>query len=143
MKKYLSIATILLILSFTLSITVFAFYNPTEKNTVSNENTTNTSDIRCDLPLTTWSGGTIQFEHKMETSSKRPYYKVYVYNSGSNTMYVDIGDSKNNIVKAGETNSFYGKSNIFSRNQDIIVNCEDGYSLYGEIEIKISDTSLE
>lgn len=59
MKKYLSIATILLILSFTLSITVFAFYNPTEKNTVSNENTTNTSDIRCDLPLTTWSGGTI------------------------------------------------------------------------------------
>lgn len=142
MKKYLSIATILLILSFTLSITVFAFYNPTEKNTVSNENTTNTSDIRCDLPLTTWSGGTIQFEHKMETSSKRPYYKVYVYNSGSNTMYVDIGDSKNNIVKAGETNSFYGKSNIFSRNQDIIVNCEDGYSLYGEIEIKISDTSL-
>lgn len=143
MKKYLSIATILLILSFTLYITVFAFYNPTEKNTVSNENTTNTSDIRCDLPLTTWSGGTIQFEHKMETSSKRPYYKVYVYNSGSNTMYVDIGDSKNNIVKAGETNSFYGKSNIFSRNQDIIVNCEDGYSLYGEIEIKISDTSLE
>lgn len=126
-----------------MSITVFAFYNPTEKNTVSNENTTNTSDIRCDLPLTTWSGGTIQFEHKMETSSKRPYYKVYVYNSGSNTMYVDIGDSKNNIVKAGETNSFYGKSNIFSRNQDIIVNCEDGYSLYGEIEIKISDTSLE
>ena len=143
MKKYLSIATILLILSFTLSITVFAFYNPTEKNTVSNENTTNTSDIRCDLPLTTWSGGTIQFEHKIETSSKRPYYKVYVYNSDSNTMYVDIGDSKNNIVKAGETNSFYGKSNIFSRNQDIIVNCEDGYSLYGEIEIKISDTSLE
>lgn len=126
-----------------MSITVFAFYNPTEKNTVSNENTTNTSDIRCDLPLTTWSGGTIQFEHKMETSSKRPYYKVYVYNSDSNTMYVDIGDSKNNIVKAGETNSFYGKSNIFSRNQDIIVNCEDGYSLYGEIEIKISDTSLE
>ena len=143
MKKYLSIATILLILSFTLSITVFAFYNPTEKNTVSNENTTNTSDIRCDLPLTTWSGGTIQFEHKIETRSKRPYYKVYVYNSDSNTMYVDIGDSKNNIVKAGETNSFYGKSNIFSRNQDIIVNCEDGYSLYGEIEIKISDTSLE
>ncbi len=143
MKKYLSIATILLILSFTLSITVFAFYNPTEKNTVSNENITNTSDIRCDLPLTTWSGGTIQFKHKMETSSKRPYYKVCVYNSGSNTMYVDIGDSKNNIVKAGETNSFYGKSNIFSRNQDIIINCEDGYSLYGEIEIKISDTSLE
>lgn len=143
MKKYLSIATILLILSFTLSITVFAFYNPTEKNTVSNQNTTNTSDIRCDLPLTTWSGGTIQFEHKMETSSKRPYYKVCVYNSGSNNMYIDIGDSKNNIVKAGETNSFYGKSNIFSRNQDIIINCEDGYSLYGEIEIKISDTSLE
>ena len=151
MKKYLSSAAMLLALSLTLSSPAFAVYNPTEKNTVSDyavetpidENITPFSDDRYDLPLTTWNCGTIKFEHTMETTSNRPYYKVWVRNSGSYTMYVDIGNSKNNAVKAGETKEFYGKSGIFSRNQDIIVTCKDGYSLYGQIAIKISDTSLE
>ena len=58
-------------------------------------------------------------------------------------MYVDIGDSKNNVLKAGQTKSFYGTNGVFSHNQAIIVTCENGYSLYGKIAIKTSDTSLE
>lgn len=151
MKKYLSRIAILLILSIALSTLVFAVYKPTEKNIVSNdtietptnENITTFHDDRYDLPLTTWSGGTIKFEHRMETTSKRPYYKVWIRNSGSRTMYVDIGDSKDNAIEAGQTKSLYGKSDIWSRNQDIIVTCKDGYSLYGQIAIKISDVSLE
>lgn len=95
------------------------------------------------LPLTTWSGGTIKFEHTMKTSSECPYYKVWVRNSGLHTMYVDIGDRKNNILKAGQTKSFYGTNSVFFHNQDIIVTCENGYSLYGKIAIKTSDSSLE
>ena len=133
-----------------ISVMAVSAYNKAEKNTVSDnmigitvcENKTPFSDDRLDLPITTWNGGTIKFEHKMETTSNRPYYEVWVCNSGSHTMYVDIGGSTNNIVKAGETKSFYGKTGIFSRNQDIIVTCKDGYELYGQISIKISNDSL-
>lgn len=142
----LSSTAMLLALSLALSAPTSSVYHLTKENIIFNDTVENSSSFTedCyDLPLTTWNGGTIKFEHTMKTSSTCPYYKVWVRNSGSHTMYVDIGDSKNNVVKSGQTNSFYGNSSVFSHNQDIIVTCENGYSLYGKIAIKTSDTSLE
>lgn len=136
----------LLALLLALSAPASSVYHLTKENVIFNDTLENNSSFRddgYDLPLITWNGGTIKFEHTMKTSSEYPYYKVWVRNSGSHTMYVDIGDSKNNVVTPGQTKSFYGMNGVFSHNQDIIVTCENGYSLYGKIAIKTSDTSLE
>ena len=135
----------LLALLLALSAPASSVYHVTKENMIFNDtvkDNASISDDGNDLPLTTWSGGTIKFEHTMKTSSECPYYKVWVRNSGSHTMYVDIGDSKNNVLKAGQTKSLYGTNGVFSHNQAIIVTCENGYSLYGKIAIKTSDTSL-
>lgn len=136
----------LLALLLALSAPASSVYHLTKENVIFNDTLENNSSFRddgYDLPLITWNGGTIKFEHTMKTSSEYPYYKVWVRNSGSHTMYVDIGDSKNNVLKAGQTKSFYGTNGVFYHNQDVIVTCENGYSLYGKIAIKTNNTSLE
>jgi len=84
------------------------------------------------------------FTKTFQCSWTYPWYKVWIRNTGSHDMKVDIGDKvSSETIKAGQTKSYIFKTGVLSRKVTVSIWGALGYDIEGEIAIKTAESDSD